>query len=397
MRPTADSPIITGRGMYVPDDVLSNEDIARLLDPRWLATWVDESPWCQQRIRVLRAESALSGASRDQLDRRAFVDYVHQRIGIRRRHVVDRSAILERRRSTAGVFGSDLGARAAQQALDAAGVSAAEVDVVICGTSSPDRVYPATAVEIQDRIGAGDAYGYDLLAACSSFVYGLEMARGLLVAGLCRRALVVAAEYFTCAVDYRDPSNSFFWGDAAAAVLMEAAHLGSPKGGYQLLDGYCRSQLSQNIRTGLGGTRPFVAGCGIAPASGDAAEPGGPDYPYFYQNGPMVYREVIPLVARATKTILERNGCGVGDIRLFMFHQASTLVLDGIKKRLFKDETPSDRVPMNLVEYGNTSSCGAAICLVEEAVMGAGELACMTAFGGGYTIGAALLRKVAPA
>jgi len=394
-----DAPIITGRGMFVPEDVLSNGDVAALADPERLAGWVRDNKWCEKRLAEMCARGACAGLAdlgREEVHRRLFHDYVDDRIGIRSRHVVDRRAILERRPSTAGLFGAHLGMRAAAAALAEAGVAASELDVVICGTSSPDRIYPATAVEIQQGIGAHAAYAYDLLAACSSFVYGLEMARGLILGGLCRRALVVAAEYFSCGVDYADPHNSFFWGDAAAAAVVEAAALGRSKGGFEILDGQCRSHFSENIRTGLGGNRAFAAASRNGHGRPSDHEPGGDAYRFFYQNGPMVYREVIPLAARATTSLLGKHGLGVEDVRRFMFHQASTLVIDGIKRRLFDGEPDADRVPLNLVRYGNTSSCGVAICLAEESTMEPGELACMTAFGAGYTVGAALLRKVAP-
>jgi beta-ketodecanoyl-[acyl-carrier-protein] synthase len=308
--------------------------------------------------------------------------------------VVDRQAILERRCPEPSLFAADLGARAAERALAEAGIAAADLDVVICGTSSPDRIYPATAVEIQERIGARAAYAYDLLAACSSFVYGLEMARGLILAGLCRRALIVAAEFFSCGVDYGDPNNSFFWGDAGAAAVLESAELGRGKGGYELLDSHCRSHFSESIRTGLGGTRPFMALSRNGQGSPADHEPGGAAYRFFYQNGHTVYREVIPLAVRAMGVLLDRNRLAVDDVRLFMLHQASALVIDGLKRRLFREEPGADRVPLNLERYGNTSSCGVAICLAEEEVMRPGEIACMTAFGAGYTVGAALLRRI---
>jgi beta-ketodecanoyl-[acyl-carrier-protein] synthase len=379
--------------MYVPDDVLTNQDVAAVAEPARLGAWIRDNKWCQKRWQELRADPASASLEDAEAHRLLFRAYVDDRIGIHSRRVVDRRAILEGRCPEAGLYGADLGLRAAERALAEAGVDAADLDVVICGTSSPDRIYPATAVEIQERLGARAAYAYDLLAACSSFVYGLEMARGLILAGLCRRALIVAAEYFSCGVDYGDPHNSFFWGDAGAAAVVESAGLARGRGGYELLDSHCRSHFSDNIRTGLGGTRPFMALSRNGQGPPGDHEPGGAAYRFFYQNGPMVYREVIPLAARATDAILQRNGLAVDDVRLFMFHQASALVIDGLKRRLFREEPAPDRVPLNLARYGNTSSCGVAICLAEEEVMRPGEIACMTAFGAGYTVGAALLRK----
>jgi len=379
------APKITGRGLELPPDVLSNDDVAALADPRRLAAWVGANRWCQE----LRDGT---GATDDDaaLDRQLFARYVEERIGIRQRRVMDRGALLRGTPGGEPRFASDLGAAAALRALDDAGVDAADLDLVLCGTSTPDRVYPTTAIEMQERIGARRAYGFDLLAACTSFVYGLEMIRGLILAGLARRALLVAAEYFSCGVDYADPSSSFFWGDAAAAVVVEAADLAAGKAGYEVLDCLCFSRLSQNIRTGLGGTRPFVA----HNDNRAAADPGDPDYRFFYQDGPAVYREVVPLAVRLTRDVVDRNRLSLTDVRLFLFHQASTLVIEGITRRLFAGGAPAaDAVPLNLDRYGNTSSCGAPLCLVEETVLGPGELACMTVFGAGYTAASALLRR----
>jgi beta-ketodecanoyl-[acyl-carrier-protein] synthase len=384
-------PVITGRGFYVPEDSLSNADLASVVDTDRLARWVNQNEWCRQRLDEL-AGTDLAPRSDLERHRQVYCDYIDRRIGIRTRRVVDRSAILERRASQSARFGSDLGARAALEALNVAGLAGEAVDVVICGTSSPDRIFPATAVEIQHRIGAERAYGFDVLAACSSFVYGLEIARGLVLAGLVQRALLVSAEYFTCGVDYRDPESAFFWGDAAVAVVVETAELAWGKGGYQVLDTLCRSRFSDNIRTGLGGTRPFVAAAAAAASSG-SVEPGSPAYRSFFQNGPAVYREIVPLVVRVTREIVERNKYAIDEVRVFMFHQASRLILDGIERRLLGSGAGRGRIALNLDRFGNTSSCGVGICLAEERVMEPGDIACLSAFGAGYTVGTALLRK----
>jgi beta-ketodecanoyl-[acyl-carrier-protein] synthase len=401
-------PIVTGRGMYLPEDVLTNEDLGSLVDSSQLAAWVDGNRWCQERLVGDRGAAATGlGGSPCDVDRRnreLFQCYVRERVGIESRRVIDRQAILERRPPRQGLFASDLGARAARGALAEAGLAPGDLDLVVCGTSSPDRLYPTTAVEIQGKIGADRACAFDVLAACSSFVFGLEMVRALVLAGCYRRALLVSAEFFTCGVDYRDPANCYFWGDAGVAVVVEPADPGRPKGGYEILSTFCQSRPSQNIRTGLGGTRPFVqapqpGGAPPALATSAAREPapGDPEYRHFYQDGPRVYREVIPLVYRAIKTLLRDHQLTVEDIRAFMFHQASAQMICGLKKRLFQDEPAADRVPLNLRTYGNTSSCGVAICLVEDTVLRAGEIACLCAFGGGYTVGTALLRKLPPA
>ena len=239
-----------------------------------------------------------------------------------------------------------------------------------------------------------------VLAACSSFVYGLHVARGLVASRIHSRVLVVAAEYFTCGVDYSIPENSFFWGDGAVAVVVEAADVGSTKGGYAIERTRCTSILSQNIRTGLGGTRPLVArmrdGGGPDPADSRTADvmPGDASYPFFWQDGRQVFREVVPLVANEVRQVLREEGLTLDDVSQFMFHQPSALFLGSIVAKLLGSRLPNERVPVNFDKYGNTSSCGAAICLAEETRMNPGELACMTVFGAGYTAGSALLRKL---
>jgi beta-ketodecanoyl-[acyl-carrier-protein] synthase len=380
-------PIVTGRGLYVPEDSLSNADVAAVVDREQLARWIGQNEWCRKRRAAF--DAVADPAARD---RRVYAEYIEERIGIRTRRVVDRAAIVEGRPARGTMFASDLGARAAERALEAAGVRGADLDVVICGTSSPDRVYPATAIEIQHRLGADAAHAWDLMAACSSFVYGLDVARALVMAGTARQVLVVAAEYFTCDVDYRDPENAFFWGDGAVAAVVESADSGWARGGYAILDTLCRSRFSDNIRTGLGGTRPLVAGA-LTPDAATAARPGDPSYRPFFQNGPAVYREVVPLVVTVTRELLARNKCSPDDIRVFMFHQASRLILEGIARRLLG--APDDsRVALSLDRFGNTSSCGVGFCLAEEERMQPGELACLSAFGAGYTVGTALLRKL---
>lgn len=387
------APVITGLGMYVPEDVLTNDTLARIIDPGLLRRWVEENRWCRERMDELGREEA--AGSIDERNRRLFAAYVEERVGIRERHVVDLAAIVSRTASKRGIFASDLGAEAARVALADAGLEADEVDVILCGTSSPDGVFPTTAVAIQERLGARRAWAFDVLAACTSFVFALETARLMVLSGACRRALVVAAEYFTCSVDYRDPSNSFFWGDAGAAVVVQSAATARREPQYEILDSLCLSVPSDNIRTGLGGTRAFLAsGANGHRGKGGEVEIGGSAYPYFYQNGPRVYREVAPMVVEVIQSLLERARCSTDDIRLFMFHQPSRTFLRGIARRLLNDEDPWNRVPVHLERLGNTSSCGVAICLVENDTLQPRELTCLAAFGGGYTVGATLLRRL---
>lgn len=382
------SAVITGRGWHVPTDVLSNRDIARCLDDGLLSKWVAGNKWCQERLegRTDLAREELEGA---------FIRYVTERIGIRTRHVIDREAIVGGKPSRSGVFASDLGAESARKALEDAQLAPEDIDLIVCGTSSPDQIFPTTACAIQGKLGATNAHGYDLLAACSAYAYALHAARGMIEAGIHRRALVVSAEYFTAAVNYSDPNNSFFWGDAAATTVLERADLVGGRGGFHVFDSHCVSIPSRTIRTGLGGTRPYLAGASRVSGTRDGdIELGAEGDPYFYQDGRQVYRDVVPTVVRETAAIIGRNDLAVDDVRRFYFHQPSRLVIEAITKRLLKATSDDERVAVSLPEYGNTSSCGSPLCFSQDQGLEPGDVGCFAVFGAGYTIGLGLFRTL---
>jgi beta-ketodecanoyl-[acyl-carrier-protein] synthase len=320
---------------------------------------------------------------------------VRDRIGIHERRVVDRGAIVRGVPSESGVFGSDLGAKAAEQAIANAGIAATDIEMIICGTSSPDGIYPATAVEIQGKIGAQNAYAFDLLAACSSFAFGLQIARGMIGSGIHRRVLVVSPEYFTAGVNYADPESAFFFGDGAAAAVIEPAGDLGGRSGFQIVDTRAFSIPSRSIRTGLGGTRPFVAGATRNNGRTDAEiEFGAPDDPYFYQEGRRVFRDVVPTVANETLMFLEQNGLVAADVERFWFHQPSALFLGAIAKRLLDVKADDERVVIGYDRFGNTSSSGAPMCMARDEHLQPGQYGCMSVFGAGYSIGLALVRAL---
>jgi beta-ketodecanoyl-[acyl-carrier-protein] synthase len=382
-------PVITGRGWHVPEDVLTNADVAARLDEGLLRAWVGSNRWCQER---LEGKADLSRAEVDGV----FTRYVEERIGIKQRRVIDRAAIVEGRASTNGVFASDLGAVAVTNAIKAAGIEPADVEVIICATGSPDRVFPSTGTEIQARVGAEGAHAYDVSAACTGFGYALHIARALIASGMHRRVVVVCAEYFTAMVNYSDPNNSFFWGDGAAAVVVERADLAGDKAGLAIIDSHCVSLPSQCIRTGLGGTRPFLAGAARREGMSDAEVAlGAPDDPYFYQDGRQVYRDVVRTVSKETAHLISRNDIEVESIRRFWFHQPSLPMLNAIVKRLIATDASDERIALTLSEYGNTSSTGSALCLAQDDGLQPGDWGCVSVFGGGYTVSTVLLRKLA--
>ena len=382
------SPVVTGRGTYLPDDVLTNGDVAALADAEKLLAFVDANVWCRQRAAHLRADGARTTEG-SALARRVFAEFVERRVGIRERRVIDRSAIVGRRPGRRDFLSGDLGTRAAARALAMAGLTGADIDVVACGTSTPNSLCPSTAVEIQHAIGAHTAFGFDVMAACSSFVYAFASAAALVRAGTAQRALVVAAEYFSAMVDWSDPATSYFAGDGAAAVVLESDTLAGDRPGLAVRDTLCVSRYSDRIRTGMGGTHAFLAALpGGAPA---ASAPGEDGYRFFHQDGPSVYRDVLPLVEATVRKLLARHDLAPSAVARWWVHQASLPMLDGLFKRLLGNRPSPDALPLPLETIGNTSACGAAYCLAEDRGLAKGESGVLLAFGGGYTVGTVLL------
>lgn len=379
---------ITGRGTSLPADVLGNDDVAALADAGRLRAFVESNVWCRNRFAACRANGEAT-ADVAALDRKVFAAFVGERVGILERRVVDRRSVLEHRPARAGASGSELGAQAASIALARAGRTAAEVDAIVLGSSTPESLCPSGAILVQGRLGATSAFAFDVQAACSSFAFALASARGLLISGQARCAVVVAAEYFSAMTDWAEPSTSYFAGDGAAAVVLEADPA-ARAGGMELVDTLCRSSHSENIRTGVGGTRLLRAW--EDPAAAVHAKPGEDGYRYFFQNGPQVYRDVLPTVDVASRDLLSRHGLAPEDVARWWVHQASLPMIDGIFQRILGKRPTPDLVPLVLDRLGNTSSCGAAYCLAEDPGLAPGQYGMLLAFGGGYTVGAALVR-----
>lgn len=380
---------ITGRGVALPDGVLCNEEVAALADTARLHAFVEANVWCRARLAHARANGD-AHTSAPELERRVYAEFVAERVGIRERRVLDLQAIRARRPDPAAMSGADLGAAAARRALAAAGRSAADVDLVVLGSSTPDSLCPAGAVIVQGRLGAEQAFAFDVQAACSSFVFAGAAAAAMVVAGQARCALVVASECFSAMTDWAEPSTSYFAGDAAAAVLFEPATTPRSPGGLVWVDAICRSSYSENIHTGVGGTRLLRAW--TEPDAARLAKPGDDGYRYFCQNGPLVYRDVLPVVDEVAHTLLARHGLAPRDVVRWWVHQASLPMIDGIFDRLLGGRPAPDVLPLVLDRLGNTSACGAAYCLAEDAGLAPGEHGVVLVFGGGYTVGAALIR-----
>ncbi|MDQ7849618.1 MAG: beta-ketoacyl-ACP synthase III [Armatimonadota bacterium] len=324
---------IVGLGRAIPDRVLSNADLERMVDT------TDE--W-----------------------------------------IITRTGIRERRIASDEVATSDLAYEAAVEALEDARVEAADLDLIIVGTATPDMLFPATACLLQDRLGARHAGAFDASAACTSWVYGCAMAHGYIAAGMAETVLVVGAETLSRITNWKDRSTCVLFGDSAAAVVLRPAEPGQ---------GFLSFMLGAD---GSGG--PLLnmpAGGSRLPASFETVERG---QHYIHMNGREVYKFAVRCIPRAIQAAAERAGLALDDVTCFIPHQANIRIIDAAAERLGQ---PREKFFVNVERYGNTSSASVPVALYEAFMAGRispGDLLVLVAFGGGLTWGAAALRWTKP-
>jgi 3-oxoacyl-[acyl-carrier-protein] synthase-3 len=299
----------------------------------------------------------------------AFVETSHD-------WIVERTGIHERRVSEPGVAASDLSIPAAGQALEAAGVQAAELDLVIVATITPDYPFPATASVVADAIGAEGCAAYDLQAGCTGFVYAITQAYGQIASGLARKVLVVGVDLLSKYVDWEDRGTCILFGDGAGAVVLEPVDSG----------GFLAFELGND---GSGVEHLWV------PAGGTRALPTHRTVDEKLQtmrmNGREVYRFATRVMVSSARSVLETAGMTPSDVDLYVPHQANKRIIDHAAREL---GIPSEKVFINVNRYGNTSSASIPLCLdeaVREGALRKGTRLLMTGVGTGLTWGSALI------
>jgi len=320
---------ITGTGSYVPEKILTNFDLEKFLDTS------DE--------------------------------WITSRTGIRTRHVAAEHEVT-----------SDLAAEASRRALSMAGVQAEEIDMIIVGTITGDYPWPATACVVQHKLGIQNCAAFDVSAACSGFVYALDIAVSRIRSGVGSKALVIGAEVLTRAVDWEDRNTCVLFGDGAGAVVLEACN--EDKGilsTHLHADGSYAELLYQ---PGFGSRNP-------ASEEGLKAR-----LPYLKMQGNEVFKIAVRSLTEVAFEALEANGMTAKDVNLFIPHQANQRILDATAKRIGLSD---EQVYVNVDRFGNTSGASIPIALDEANRLGRihpGDIVLLDAFGGGLTWGAALIR-----
>ena len=317
---------ITAVGHYVPEKILTNADLEKMVDTN------DE--------------------------------WIRTRTGIRERHILEQGAT------------SDLAVKAVQQVLAHRGITAKEIDLIIVATITPDMMLPATACVVQDKIGASKAWGFDLNAACSGFLYAVSVGTRFIETGVHSKVIVVGADKMSSITDYSDRNTCVLFGDAAGALLLEPT-----TEAVGIMDSLLLSD---------GSGMPYLhmkAGGSLRPASHETVDA---KEHFIYQEGQTVFKWAVSKMADVSAEMMEKHNLQPEDLAWLVPHQANMRIIDAVANRMGLEK---EKVMINIERYGNTTSATIPLCLWEwEPRLRKGDNIILSAFGGGFTWGATYLK-----
>ena len=290
-----------------------------------------------------------------------------------------RTGIIERHYADPGMASSHLGTEAARKLLEAKGVSADDIEMIVLATVTPDMLFPSTACLIQDRLGASKAWGFDVSAACSGFVYALTVGAQFVGAGSHKKVLVIGSDVMTSILDFKDRATCVLFGDGAGAVLVEPAASDS-EGVIDFV----------NDVDGSGGCNLYMpAGGSLHPSSHETVDK---RMHYVRQEGAQVFKYAVRRMSELAVEILERNGLTSRDLALVVPHQANLRIIRAMQERLGVDDS---KILINIDHFGNTTAATIPLGLMdalEQKRLRKGDLVLLISVGAGYTTGAMLLR-----
>jgi 3-oxoacyl-[acyl-carrier-protein] synthase-3 len=317
---------ITGVQGYVPEHILTNDDLAEIVDT--------SNEW-----------------------------------------ILSRTGIEERRIMKDGAS-SDMAAAAVSQLLEKKGIDPLDIDLVICGTVTPDYPFPSTANVVCDKVGMKNAWGYDVIAACSGFIYSLATGAQFIETGKYKKVLVIGVDKMSSIIDYQDRTTCVIFGDGAGVVLLEPN-----EEGLGVLDFILRSD---------GAGRNYL----IQPAGGSANPPTHQTIEdrlhYVKQEGKQVFKFAVTNMAEVSAEIMEKNNLTSDDVDWLVPHQANLRIIDATANRM---GLPKEKVMINIQKYGNTTAGTLPLCLWDyESQLKKGDTLILSAFGGGFTWGAIYLK-----
>ncbi len=290
--------------------------------------------------------------------------------------IIERTGIRERRILERGKGSAYMAIKAAQQAIQRRGISPQTIDLVIVATVTPEHPFPATANIVSHAIGAHKAWGFDLEAACSSFIYALSIAADSIAAGRVERALVIGSDKMSSIIDYRDRATCVLFGDGAGAVLLEPTDE----------DVGVMDYLHQADGAGCAYLHMKAGGSVLPPSVRTVRQ----RLHYVYQEGRQVFKHAVVQMAAVSEALMQKHNLSPDDIAFFVPHQANRRIIEATAQRL---GLPMEKVMMNIERYGNTTSATLPLCLYDyESQLRKGDNLILATFGGGFTWGALWLR-----
>lgn len=369
--------VISGTGLYTPAQSISNDELV-----------VAFNAWSQQFNAEHAAEIASGEIEAKPESSSAFIEKAS---GIKSRFVIDKAGILDPQRMKPripersddewGIL-CEMAMAAAEEALQRAGRTAADIDGVIVACSNLQRAYPAVAIEVQAALGI-EGFAYDMNVACSSATFGIQAAVNAIQSGQARAILMVNPEICTGHLNFCDRDSHFIFGDACTAVILEDAERATSAHQWEVVGTKLFTQFSNNIRNNFG----YLNRC--------AEEGIGAEDKLFVQEGRKVFREVCPKVSSIIAEHLAEQQIDVHDVQRFWLHQANLNMNLLITRKLLGRDATAAEAPVILDTYANTSSAGSVIALhLHQDDLESGALGVLSSFGAGYSIGSVILRKV---
>ena len=317
--------LIGGVGIYLPEKILSNDDISKFVDTS------DE--------------------------------WIFERTGIKQRHVAAETQLT-----------SDLALEASLSAINHAGIQSSEIDLIILATSTPDQVFPSTAVKLQDLLGLRSGAGFDIHAVCSGFIYALSTADSFIKSGNYNKILVVGSETYSRILDWNDRTTCVLFGDAAGAFIIESNKYSADQSG--IIDSIIRSDGQFRTKLFCDGGPSMIAKSNH----------------YINMDGKEVYKHAVEKQTAVVEELLARNKTDINDIDWFVPHQANLRILDTTAKKLNLDK---NKIIITVDKHANTSSASIPVAMgtaIQDGRIKKGDLVLLEAFGAGFTWGAVLLR-----
>ncbi len=370
-------PVISATGLFTPAETITNEELVESFN----------------RFVALHNEQHADEIAAGDLEPLApsSVEFIEKASGIKSRHVLSKEPILNpevmeprlpERGNDKPSYMTEIGVKAAMQALEKAGRDPADVDAVLCAASNMERAYPAMAIEIQQALGI-DGFAFDMNVACSSATFGIQTAADYVRAGNAKSVLVVSPEITSGHLNWRDRDSHFIFGDVATAVLVEDEAV-APAAHWDILGTKLKTVFSNNIRNNFG----F-----LNRASPDGI---GKKDKLFVQEGRKVFKEVVPMVATMIMEEAERLEIEPTALRRMWLHQANQGMNRLIAQRVLGHEASEDESPTVLDTYANTSSAGSIIAFnLNSDDLVAGDTGVICSFGAGYSAGTVFVRKTA--